>query len=324
MATENQNYGFLVIRHVLAVVYPREYLTEISSLIARGVLGSPMLQGMLTAVSHIAAHGSLPMLEAILLLPGVDVNKADNEGNTPLHFAAQAGHVETVNFLLSRSTGIEVDARNHLGFTPLMKAALQGRTKCAKLLLFAGASPTLRDTGRGLRAEQWARFCGRYVCAEVIEKFSRHKLMERSTAYGRWGSEPELAARLLMGGRVPPNNHNPSHCSGLRSKLRRAFRTNSSGSSAECSSGNKQQYSLVTQLTTAALCASSPALPTPNVPPIVKSLMRPLTVPKVQVTLAGGDGEPEECTKELTGVPDTVRDRPPTARTSGTRSKKKK
>jgi hypothetical protein len=31
------------------------------------------------------------MLEAILELPGVDVNKPDNEGNTPLHFAAQAG-----------------------------------------------------------------------------------------------------------------------------------------------------------------------------------------------------------------------------------------
>jgi ankyrin repeat protein len=31
------------------------------------------------------------MLEAILELPGVDINKPDNEGNTPLHFAAQAG-----------------------------------------------------------------------------------------------------------------------------------------------------------------------------------------------------------------------------------------
>lgn len=31
-----------------------------------------------------------------------------------------------------------MDARNASGFTPLMKAALQGRTKCAKILLFAG------------------------------------------------------------------------------------------------------------------------------------------------------------------------------------------
>jgi ankyrin repeat protein len=33
------------------------------------------------------------MLETILELPGVDVNKPDNEGNTPLHFAAQAGKI---------------------------------------------------------------------------------------------------------------------------------------------------------------------------------------------------------------------------------------
>ena len=31
------------------------------------------------------------MLEACLSFPGIDANLPDNEGNTPLHFAAQAG-----------------------------------------------------------------------------------------------------------------------------------------------------------------------------------------------------------------------------------------
>lgn len=53
-------------------------------------------------------------------------------------FTYVTGQVECLNFLLSRCQGLEIDARNHLGFTPLMKAALQGRNKCAKLLLFAG------------------------------------------------------------------------------------------------------------------------------------------------------------------------------------------
>jgi hypothetical protein len=54
--------------------------------------------------------------------------------------ARRAGQTECLNILLQRCPDIEVDARNTLGFTPLMKAALQGRTKCAKILLFAGES----------------------------------------------------------------------------------------------------------------------------------------------------------------------------------------
>lgn len=50
----------------------------------------------------------------------------------------RTGQTECLNILLQRCPDIEVDSRNTLGFTPLMKAALQGRTKCAKILLFAG------------------------------------------------------------------------------------------------------------------------------------------------------------------------------------------
>lgn len=49
-----------------------------------------------------------------------------------------AGHDDIVNFLLRRFHRLRVDQSNKLGFTALMKAAIQGRTRCAKLLLFAG------------------------------------------------------------------------------------------------------------------------------------------------------------------------------------------
>uniref|UniRef100_A0AAR5Q5Z9 Uncharacterized protein n=1 Tax=Dendroctonus ponderosae TaxID=77166 RepID=A0AAR5Q5Z9_DENPD len=90
-----------------------------------------------TILSYVASNGTIDLLELMLQVPGLDPNKPDNEGNTPLHFAAQAGQVECLNCLASRCRGVEIDARNNLGFTPLMKAALQGRNKCAKLLLFA-------------------------------------------------------------------------------------------------------------------------------------------------------------------------------------------
>ncbi|XP_029047449.1 uncharacterized protein LOC114878153 isoform X1 [Osmia bicornis bicornis] len=230
-----------------------------------------------TAVSYMAGNGTSTMLELALSFDGVDPNTPDNEGNTPLHFAAQAGQTDCLNILLQRCPEIEVDARNASGFTPLMKAALQGRTKCAKILLFAGANPTLRDHGRGLRAEQWARFCGRYVCAEVIERFARHRLLERSTSC-RWGSEPELAAKVLQGKVMPiPSTPLSPPSSGFKSKIRKVFRT---------TSGPDRNFSLVSQLTSAALCASSPALPkSSEVPPVVKSLLRPLSVPQLRVTL---------------------------------------
>ncbi|XP_017771700.1 PREDICTED: uncharacterized protein LOC108559074 isoform X2 [Nicrophorus vespilloides] len=275
-----------------------------------------------TVLSYVASNGPVDVLEQILLLSGLDPNRPDNEGNTPLHFAAQAGQVECLNCILTRCRGIEIDARNNLGFTPLMKAALQGRNKCAKLLLFAGSNPTLRDNGRGLRADQWARFCGRYVCADVIEKHARQRLLERSTSYGNWGGENDVGARMIMGKVVPvPQIASTQQSNGLKSKLRKVFRTSSGPGH---NNDNISSARLVTQLTSAALCASTPVLPTaPTVPPVVKSLIRPLTVPRLQITLVS-NGEGTNLTnghsKSQTNVNET--DKPPVIKPARTKKKK--
>ena len=49
-----------------------------------------------------------------------------------------AGHDDVVSFLLHHFRRVRIDQYNKLGFTALMKSAIQGRTRCAKLLLFAG------------------------------------------------------------------------------------------------------------------------------------------------------------------------------------------
>lgn len=43
-----------------------------------------------------AGNGASTMLELALSFEGVDPNLPDNEGNTPLHFAAQAGECDYV------------------------------------------------------------------------------------------------------------------------------------------------------------------------------------------------------------------------------------
>ncbi|KAF0307825.1 Photoreceptor ankyrin repeat protein [Amphibalanus amphitrite] len=88
-----------------------------------------------TPLSHLCGHGSHRCVEDFARLKLVDVNLGDKDGNTPLHYAAQAGHSEVVDVLLSKFEGIEVDARNRLGITPLIKACVTGKQKCVQILL---------------------------------------------------------------------------------------------------------------------------------------------------------------------------------------------
>lgn len=43
-------------------------------------------------MSYICSTNLTHILDAFLQIPGLDINQADREGNTPLHFAAQAGN----------------------------------------------------------------------------------------------------------------------------------------------------------------------------------------------------------------------------------------
>lgn len=62
-----------------------------------------------------------------------------------------------------------------------------------------GANPNRRDRGRGLCAEQWARFCGCHNSAEAISKYIHSKKYFFKRAFlmskDKWSSEPELASR---------------------------------------------------------------------------------------------------------------------------------
>ena len=73
--------------------------------------------------------------------------------NQPLHFAAGAGHLEMVDYLLGR--GAPVDARDRGGMTPLHRAARNGQRAAMERLIAAGADVRARDHD-GRSALYWA------------------------------------------------------------------------------------------------------------------------------------------------------------------------
>jgi uncharacterized protein len=74
---------------------------------------------------------------------GVDVNKADSNGWTPLMLASKLGHTSIVRELLDNGAG--ADYKNHGGSTALLWAATFGHADVVRLLVRHGADTSLRN-----------------------------------------------------------------------------------------------------------------------------------------------------------------------------------
>ncbi|KAI7792542.1 ankyrin repeat domain-containing protein 33B isoform X1 [Triplophysa rosa] len=129
-------------------------------------------------------QGYVDVVIALSQCPYLDVNWQDNEGNTALITAAQAGHITISNYLLNYFPGLDIEKRNCHGFSALMKAAMQGRVECVKALMLAGADLDARDNGRKFTAYEWAIFTSRFETAFAITRLMQQPCPEQfSDAY---------------------------------------------------------------------------------------------------------------------------------------------
>lgn len=110
-----------------------------------------------------------------LIARDADVNKT---GWTPLHYAATKGQLEVMQILLDEHAYIDAESPNKT--TPLMMAAKYGTLDAVKLLLEAGADPTLRNE-LGLTAIDFANQANRQDAAGLIAAAIRN-----SQPKGKW------------------------------------------------------------------------------------------------------------------------------------------
>lgn len=108
-----------------------------------------------------ALKGQLALCQRLVALDA-DINKP---GWTPLHYAASTGQVAVVQWLLEQHAYLDAESPN--ASTPLMLAAMYGTSATVRVLLEAGADPTLKNQ-RGLDAQDFARQVQRSEVAQMI------------------------------------------------------------------------------------------------------------------------------------------------------------
>lgn len=111
-------------------------------------------QGGYTPLHKAAYNGHVEIVE-YLISKGADLNARSNSGSTPLHGAAFHGHPEAVRTLIEK--GAEIDIKNNGGYTPFLGACAGGRFDAASLLIEHGAdiNALTADSNSALQNALW-------------------------------------------------------------------------------------------------------------------------------------------------------------------------
>jgi len=117
-----------------------------------------------TPLMMAALKGQLDVATRLIELKA-DVNKP---GWTPLHYAATAADVRIIRLLLDHDAYLDAESPN--GTTPLMMAAMYGSPAAVKVLLEAGADPSIQNN-LGLSALDFANQVKRQDSAALIQAF---------------------------------------------------------------------------------------------------------------------------------------------------------
>jgi ankyrin repeat protein len=118
---------------------------------------------------HWAASNNDVDLAAMLIYAGGNLRAATRiNGYTPLLLAARAGHTPIIRLLLER--GADPNQASIAGTTPLMLAAASGNADAVGVLVDAGADVNAREASRGQTALMFAAAYNRVAAIELLAK----------------------------------------------------------------------------------------------------------------------------------------------------------
>ena len=141
---------------------PLELADENAAAVLRSHGGQSAVK--LGALSDDAANGNVEAVKR-QLGGGADVNGKDDLGRTPLYRAAYNGHTVIAGLLLAADAGTEVRDAN--GWTPLHGAAYKGHLEIVAALIAAEADANAQDTD-GDTPLDWAK--GKPEIATLLRK----------------------------------------------------------------------------------------------------------------------------------------------------------
>ena len=119
-----------------------------------------------TTPLHWAVDRDRPDMVQMLIRAGANVKAANRYGATPLWLASVNGNPKTIAMLLEG--GADAGSANADGETALMVAARTGKTDAVNLLLARGADPNAKEGWRGQTALMWAAAEGHAAVIDLL------------------------------------------------------------------------------------------------------------------------------------------------------------
>lgn len=193
----------------------KDQLQEIERQLTDGSINNIYNKGK-TLLHAAVENGNSELIILYLISKGADVNIRDNEGRSPLHYAANNGMNAICEELIN--SGAEVNAKDMNGSTALHLAALQKESKVVMSLLKGGAKDSRNNSNMmalDIAAEKGDEYSVNYLVKldkSEIRLFSLHHAVEGGNLnviedlikkdkrlvkyYNDFGSPLHLAAKL--------------------------------------------------------------------------------------------------------------------------------